>query len=198
MPNMEPTPSAQSVMRDQPAPSPAQIDMKQPLPQDPTKPAPDAQQQPGEYAAIKLTDTQKRAMAKVVAAATPKIAADEVSGNQNLIAARDMLVKLGLMTFAPGNATLTDQGNKVMKDYALVDDAGQLTDDGETFAHTNEEGQPEEKPTTPTPTSPLGELPPVGAPVSGVTDGAETRLPPMEDEDEEKFVMLKYLLELKK
>ncbi len=86
---------------------------------------------------VQMSDNQKRVLCKIVAAPTPKIAISEIKGNQNLMAAANMLQQLGLIAVKDYNVTVTDAGMQTMRDYALVDEAGTLTQDGETFAFTD-------------------------------------------------------------
>jgi len=109
-------------------------------------------------ATINLSDNQKRVMAKILAAPTPKVALDSISKNQSLIAARDQLAKIGMVSLNPNGASVTDKGTKVMQDEALVDEGGQLTPDGEQLAHTDVDGKPEQdKAASPTPTDMMGQ-----------------------------------------
>lgn len=88
---------------------------------------------------VQLTDTQKQVLCKIVASPTPKVAATEISGTPNLVAARDMLTKLGVIHFANNQSVLTQKGTQMMKDEALIDDNNQLTQDGEKFAYDSEQ-----------------------------------------------------------
>ena len=88
---------------------------------------------------VRLTENQKKVMTRIVASATEKLAAEEISKGRNLVAARDMLVKLGMIEFREGHAALTSDGEQVMKDSNLIDDMGSLTEEGNKFAY--EEGQ---------------------------------------------------------
>ena len=74
-------------------------------------------------------------MAKILAAATPKLAAADISENPNLAAARDMLERLGLIELNDEGAFLTDTGNEIMVNQNLATPDGQLTDDGMEAAH---------------------------------------------------------------
>lgn len=109
-------------------------------------------------ASIRLTDNQKRVLSKIVASPTPKVAGEQISDDENLVAATNMLVKLGLVQVSPaGEASLTDQGNQIMQQEALVDETGQLTDDGNKFAFTDKDGTSDEDlPKQPDQTEPFG------------------------------------------
>ncbi len=84
------------------------------------------------------TESQKSVMSKIVAAATSQLAAADISGTPNLVAARDMLEKMGLIYLDDEGAHLTDQGNEVMINQNLVSPGGGLTDDGQEAAHGDE------------------------------------------------------------
>lgn len=102
---------------------------------------------------IRLSDTQKRVIAKIIAAPTPKVAAEEISDGDNMIKARDILMDLGLITMSlDDHAELTDNGRQVARDENLVDETDNLTPDGEKYAYTDTTGgddkdnQPGEQP----------------------------------------------------
>lgn len=82
---------------------------------------------------IRLSGVQKSVLAKIVAAATPEVGYEQISNGRNFVAARDILKKLGLIDFSEGTASMTEAGNKVMKDENLMDDTGQLTSDGQSY-----------------------------------------------------------------
>jgi hypothetical protein len=91
---------------------------------------------------VRLNDNQKRVIAKIVAAPTPKVAAEEISNGVNLSQARDALVDLGLVVFTlTDHAELTDRGQQVAQEENLVDGGGQLSPDGEKYAYTDEYGK---------------------------------------------------------
>lgn len=87
---------------------------------------------------INPTENQKAVLAKIVAAETPKLAANDISKNRNLVVARDMLKKLGFITLDDEGATLTDEGTKVLTDQGLADDMGELTDSGRKVAFADD------------------------------------------------------------
>lgn len=84
------------------------------------------------------TESQKSVMAKIVAAATPQLAAADISDTPNLAAARDMLEKMGLIVLDDQGAHLTDQGEQVMTDHNLTSPSGGLTDVGQKAAYGDE------------------------------------------------------------
>lgn len=91
--------------------------------------------------AFTLTNYQKKVMAKIIAAPTPKIAGEEITKDPQLVRARNVLLKISpsLISFVRGKATVTPTGLKIMKDENLVDDQGNLTDEGENFAYDEED-----------------------------------------------------------
>ncbi len=166
---------------------------------------------------IRLTDNQKRVLAKVIAAPTPKVGLEEISTKQGFLAARDLLVRLNLLSLDNGGASVTDQGKQIMQDEALLDPGGQLTPDGEQLAHTDEMGKPEEdKAASPAPTDmsgaplpppggPPGAPPPPGGelgglppPPGGDMGGGMPPLPQLQSDNYQRFKTLKTLLEFKK
>lgn len=84
------------------------------------------------------TDNQKAVLAKIVAAATPQLAAADISDTPNLVAARDMLDKLGLIDIDNEGAHITDLGNEVLVNQNLATADGQLTTDGQKAAYGDE------------------------------------------------------------
>lgn len=98
---------------------------------------------------IHLSDIQKEVMAKVKTAPTEQVAWEEISNtaseiDQNFAAARDMLGDLGLLTIGDGELSVTDKGEEVMKDENLVDEMGELTDEGLALADTERGEHPPE------------------------------------------------------
>ena len=119
---------------------------------------------------VTLTSNQKRVLAKIFASPTPKVAGEEIAGDENLAAARDQLGKLGAIEFISGEASVTEKGEQLAKDENIVDDAGQLTPDGEQLAHTTAGGKEEkDEPGKPEMTPPPGV---VGAPAPNEMPGA--------------------------
>lgn len=116
---------------------------------------------------VRPTDNQKRVLAKILASPTATVAANEMIGSQNMIAARDMLMKLGLITVSNGDASVTDRGVRVATEENLIDDSGALTPEGKAYATTNATddmpvNQPEGDPLDNVPVPPLD--PAQGAP----------------------------------
>lgn len=142
---------------------------------------------------IHPTDNQKSVIAKIVAAPNPKVAGEEISGNANMIAARNILMKLGVLTFSAGAAELTDKGQQIAKDENITDDSGQLTDVGNALAF-GEEGAPPEQQSTEMPQDlppeQPGELPPdVGDNITGMESFSllRTLLSETEERKESKY-----------
>lgn len=84
--------------------------------------------------AIHPSQNQKAVLAKIAAAPTPKVAGEQISRGENLVSARNMLMKLGMVTFANGEAQLTQQGQKIAQEENIVDQSGQLTELGQKLA----------------------------------------------------------------
>lgn len=90
--------------------------------------------------ALHPTSNQKRVIAKILAAPTPMVAGSEISNDANIVAARNMLMKLGVITFTNGEAQLTDSGLKIASDENIADANGQLTSAGQKLAYTDTMG----------------------------------------------------------
>ena len=65
---------------------------------------------------VHLSDTQKVVMSKIVASPTEQVAQEEISNGRNTVAARDALMKLELINVTDDSVTITEVGQKVMKD----------------------------------------------------------------------------------
>jgi hypothetical protein len=66
----------------------------------------------------------------------PNIAARQVSTDANLIGARNLLMKLNVITYSDAQAKLTDTGMILAADNNIIDDSGNLTDVGSKFLST--------------------------------------------------------------
>lgn len=86
---------------------------------------------------IHPSETQKQVIALILAAANPTIAGDDISKTPNLVAARNMLAKLGVINFDMGNAELTDDGAALAVEQNIADESGQLTADGTALIGKN-------------------------------------------------------------
>ena len=88
---------------------------------------------------LRLTVHQKAVLTRALNAPTPRIATDNTTRNSSMVGARDQLAKLGLITFDGANTSITPEGEALMKDENLIDDGGQLTQDGNEFAFDDED-----------------------------------------------------------
>lgn len=93
--------------------------------------------------AVHPTTNQKRVIAKILAAPTPTVASEEISKDANLVAARNMLMKLGIISLANNEAALTDRGQQIAVEENIADQGGQLTELGQKLAYTNAQNQPD-------------------------------------------------------
>lgn len=116
---------------------------------------------------IQLSSAEKYVLTKLIAVETPLNAYEEVSRGNNVVAARDKLTKLGLMTFAENDAQITENGQEALRKEGLVDEMGSLSEEGQLWGfaespeaaaqadHANK-GKPE-APETPSPVQdPMG------------------------------------------
>jgi hypothetical protein len=136
---------------------------------------------------VRLTDSQKRVIAKIAAAPTPNVAATDISKDANLVAARNMLMQLGAITYSEQEAQLTDKGQQLGVAENIIDDSGQLTDVGTKMASTESNGLP-------TPGAEPGSAAPEGGMDVGMSDPSTA--PPQNSDDMslESFALLKELL----
>lgn len=88
---------------------------------------------------LRLTDHQKAVLTRAKIAQTPRVATDNTSKNTSMVAARNQLAKLGLITFDGTNTEVTPQGEQLMKDEALIDDMGELTQAGTEVAYDDKD-----------------------------------------------------------
>lgn len=100
---------------------------------------------------LHLSDIQKQVLAKVKASPNPQIAWEEISSaandvDENYAAARDILADLGLLQVGEGTIDLTDKGLQSLKDANLVDDMGELTDEGTKLAAVGNEDDEAQRP----------------------------------------------------
>lgn len=90
-------------------------------------------------AVMSPTNNQKKVLTKIIAAATPETAARDISQGRQLVAARDMLLRLNLIALSDGKAEVTDAGKDVMRNQNLIDAGGSLTDEGNKYAFHGEQ-----------------------------------------------------------
>lgn len=93
--------------------------------------------------AVHPTMNQKRVLAKIIAAPTATVASEELSKDPNLVAARNMLMRLGVISLVNNEATLTDKGQQIATEENICDQSGQLTHVGQQLAYTNSRNQPD-------------------------------------------------------
>ncbi len=66
----------------------------------------------------------------------PLIAQKLLSHNQNLITARNLLMQWNAVEIGNGQIALTDIGRTIATDNNIIDDSGQLTDEGQQLLPT--------------------------------------------------------------
>lgn len=79
-----------------------------------------------------LTDVQKGMLVTIFTSATPLQAFDTSNGSRNTVAARDELVRMGLAAKHGNELGLTDEGQQALINNNLVDETGELTEEGQT------------------------------------------------------------------
>ena len=88
---------------------------------------------------IRLTNTQKKVMAIILSSPTEKLAADAISSGRSILVARDLLMKMGLIEYRDGSATVTEDGKDLLRSINIIDDSDMLTPAGEEAAQYGEE-----------------------------------------------------------
>ena len=91
---------------------------------------------------LHLSNIQKEVLAKVKASPNGHIAWEEITKasenfDQNFSSARDVLGNLGLLKVGEGTLEITEKGEEVMRDENIVDDMGELTDNGRQLSSIN-------------------------------------------------------------
>jgi hypothetical protein len=79
-----------------------------------------------------LTDNQKGTLISVHASATPQQSYEATNGTSNSIAARNDLIRMGMLQQNGNQVILTQKGNAALLSNNLVDNTGQITEEGET------------------------------------------------------------------
>lgn len=90
-----------------------------------------------------LSDFQKKVLILTAISATPTQALDSTVGNLNLVAARDLLHKLGYITMSANELTLTDLGDEALTRNNLTDN-GQPTEEGNRLLSNDDNLKPSE------------------------------------------------------
>lgn len=88
----------------------------------------------------RLTTTQKSVLLSIYAAPTPETAYDATTGADNAAASKQSLRTLGLIVVddVNGRAGVTDKGQEALANNNLIDDVGQLTDEGQKVLDQSE------------------------------------------------------------
>jgi len=85
---------------------------------------------------IRLSHAQKFVLAKLsLPESTPLTAYSSISNDKNVVANRDVLVKLGMVQVGENEAAITEKGKDAMRNEGLTNDTGNLTDLGEQYAY---------------------------------------------------------------
>lgn len=85
---------------------------------------------------IRLSQAQKYILAKLVLPnSTPLTSYEEISSGKNIVANRDILIKLEMLKLGANEAEITDKGINALKNENLVDNNNSLTQQGEQYAY---------------------------------------------------------------
>lgn len=88
---------------------------------------------------IRLSHAQKFVLGKLsLPNVTPLTAYSSVSNDKNIVANRDVLVKLGMVKLGDNEAEITEKGIAAMQNEGLTDETGNLTDLGEQYAYAKD------------------------------------------------------------
>jgi len=75
---------------------------------------------------ILLSNAQQVVLVIIRTSATPQIALETINNNVNIYTAAKMLANIGVVDLKNG-ATITQEGERFLTEYNLVDETGQLT-----------------------------------------------------------------------
>lgn len=85
---------------------------------------------------VRLSQTQKFVLTKlVIPDSTPLTSYEQTSSEKNVVANRDILVKLGMVEVGENAVQITKKGREALRNENLVDDMGNLTEQGEQYAY---------------------------------------------------------------
>ena len=89
---------------------------------------------------IMLSVAQKFVLTKLMLpeAESTLIAYKRVSTGRNIVAARDVLIKQGMLIVGANEAQITEKGQEALKNENLIDDMGTLTPQGEEYAYAED------------------------------------------------------------
>lgn len=88
---------------------------------------------------VLLSEAQKFILTKLLLPdSTPLLGYQNISVGKNIVANRDVLVKLGMLTLGDNEAEITEAGTEALRNEGLVDEAGQLSDLGERYAYAED------------------------------------------------------------
>ena len=80
----------------------------------------------------RLSDSQKAVLAIIALSPSPVVAASTIEQRDNLVMARNLLMKIGAVEAIDGqSAQLTPKGEQLAQDQNIIDDAGEVTDDAQ-------------------------------------------------------------------
>lgn len=83
-----------------------------------------------------LNNTQMAVLLLVKIASSPQKAYADTNKTENLVTARETLVKMGLMRIGDSMLVLTDEGENMLQYHNMVDDTDMVTDEGNEILDT--------------------------------------------------------------
>lgn len=85
-----------------------------------------------------LNDTQKAVLLIAHISQSPQMAFDNTGASENLIQARESLVNLGAVVIGDNVLELTARGNDMLQYHNLVDEMGELSEEGQEILDSSE------------------------------------------------------------
>ena len=85
-----------------------------------------------------LNDTQKAVLVITHISQSDQMAFDNTGASENLISARETLNKLGAINIGENVLALTSRGNDMLQYHNLVDEMGELSEEGQEILDNSE------------------------------------------------------------
>lgn len=92
---------------------------------------------------LSLTNMQKGVLLSIKISATANQAYEITSGAENVIEAREVLENMGLITLSGKEVNLTQEGEEALISKNLIDDMGEVTEEGQKMLNEFSENKDE-------------------------------------------------------
>jgi len=85
------------------------------------------------------SETEKEVMIKTLASPTPKVADEELTKDNKLVASKRKLERLGYLTSDNDEVSVSDSGKQILRDLNLIDDSDEVTQRGQKYSFQDED-----------------------------------------------------------